>query len=38
MYTIDNGRQCSKNSAAYSFRAVQVLAIAPINYMTFQQT
>jgi len=38
MYTIDNGRQCSKNSPAYSFRAVQVLAIAPINYMTFQQT
>jgi len=35
VYTIDNGRQCSKNSPAYSFRAVQVLAIAPINYMTF---
>ena len=38
MDTIDNnGRQCSKNSPAYSFRAVQVLAIAP-NYMTFIST
>jgi len=36
MYTIDNGRQRSKNSPAYSFRAVQVLTIAPINYTTFQ--
>jgi len=36
MYTIDNGRPCSKNSPAYLFRAVQVLAIAPIDYMTFQ--
>jgi len=30
MYAIDKGRQCSKNSTAYSLRAVQVLAIAPI--------
>jgi len=35
MYTIDNGHQCSMNSPAYSFRAVQVRAIAPIKYMTF---
>jgi len=35
MYTIDNSRQCSKNSPAYYFRAVQVLAIAPIDYMSF---
>jgi len=35
MYTIDKGRQCSKNSSACSFRAVQVLAIALINYITF---
>jgi len=34
---IDNGRQCSKNSPSYYFRAVQVLAIAPIDYTSFEK-